>query len=595
MTQPGPATPDGPGVTAFARAWAKAVTGTCYVPLTIAEVEAYLRGLTARLAAALSAEPFRAQTGYEVGAELVAADFTAAEALGRTIEVMQLRLLRDLGVAGPEQPASPDQSDRVGRLLGALAAGFARGIRDRTLDEQESIRQAALVARVQAEQALRASEARFRHQATHDPLTGLPNRTLVAHRLAEALAGDGARVGVCFIDLDGFKMINDSLGHGVGDRLLVDVATRLSRRVATPGRLVARMGGDEFVILVTEPTGIGELIAIAEDALAAVAEPVHVDGHELAVTASIGIAESPAAGADPTGLMRAADITLQWAKAGGKGRWALFDPARDDLEIARYALSAQMPAALDRGEFSVEYQPMVSLFEGTLVGVEALVRWHHPRLGLLQPGSFIPLAEETGIIMRLGYAVLEQACEQAARWWPAAAPEGFVSVNLAMRQVHDPGLVAKVLGVLTRTGLDPARLQLEITESSVMGSDTEPIAALRSLAARGVRIAIDDFGTGYSNLAYLRRLPVRELKIAGEFVAGLRSPGSEGNPTDERILATLVSLAHTLGLTVTAEGVETAAQAARLRAIGCDAAQGWHFGRPGPAEAIGDLTAAVTR
>jgi EAL domain-containing protein (putative c-di-GMP-specific phosphodiesterase class I) len=291
--------------------------------------------------------------------------------------------------------------------------------------------------------------------------------------------------------------------------------------------------------------------------------------------------------------MRAADITLQWAKAAGKGRWALFDPARDDLEIARYALSAQMPAALDRGEFSVEYQPMVSLFEGTLVGVEALVRWHHPRLGLLQPGSFIPLAEETGLIMRLGYAVLEEACEQAARWWPAAGPEGFISVNLAMRQVHDPGLVAKVLGTLARTGLDPARLQLEITESSVMGSDTEPIAALRSLAARGVRIAVDDFGTGYSNLTYLRRLPVRELKIAGEFVAGLRSPGAAGNSIDERILATLVSLAHTLGLTVTAEGVETAAQAARLRAIGCDAAQGWYFGRPGPAHAIAGLTATA--
>lgn len=586
MTSGKPDPPD-PGVTAFARAWAKAITGTCYVPRTFTEVEAYLTGQAGRLAGALAAEPFNPSPGYEIGAELVAADFAAAETLGRTIEVMQLRLLHDLGTG------LPDAADRLGRLLGALATGYTKAIRNRTLDEQETIRQAALVARAQAEQALRASEARFRHQATHDPLTGLPNRALFAQRLSDALGatGDG-RVGVCFMDLDGFKVINDSLGHGVGDRLLMAIASRLGQRVAGHRQLVARMGGDEFVILVSDPADTDEVIAVAEEALLTVAEPVHVDGHELAVTASIGIAESPTAGSNPTDLMRAADITLQWAKSAGKGRWALFDPARDDLEIARYALSAQMPAALDRGEFIVEYQPMVSLFETALVGVEALVRWRHPRLGRLQPGEFIPLAEETGLILRLGYVVLEQACEQAARWWPGRRPEGYVSVNLAMRQVHDPGLVEKVIDILNRTGLDPARLQLEITESSVMGSDDEPIAALRALAARGIRIAIDDFGTGYSNLAYLRRLPVRELKIAGEFVTGLRAAGSAGNPTDERILATLVSLAHTLGLTVTAEGVETVAQAERLRAIGCDAAQGWLYGRPGPAERIGDLVGA---
>ncbi|GAA1816687.1 EAL domain-containing protein [Luedemannella flava] len=586
MTGGAPGSP-GPGVTTFARAWAKAVTGTSYVPLALAEVETYLGGLAGRLATALTAEPFSPRAGYDIGAELVAADFAAAETLGRTIEVTQLRLLHDLDLA------TPDAADRLGRLLGALATGFTRAVRDRTLDEQETIRQAALVARVQAEQALRASEARFRHQATHDPLTGLPNRALFGHRLAEALGQNGeGRVGVCFIDLDGFKVINDSLGHGIGDRLLVAIAARLGQHVATHRQLVARMGGDEFVVLVVDPADTDELIAVAEEVLAAVAVPVHIDGHELAVTASIGIAESPAAGTDPTGLMRAADITLQWAKSAGKGRWALFDPARDDLEIARYALSAQMPAALERGEFVVEYQPMVSLFETTLVGVEALVRWRHPRLGRLSPSEFIPLAEETGLILRLGYTVLEEACGQAAHWWPEAKPEGFISVNLAVRQVHDPGLVDKVLGILGRTGLDPARLQLEITESSVMGPDTEPIAALRDLAARGIRIAIDDFGTGYSNLAYLRRLPVRELKIAGEFVTGLRSADATGNPTDERILATLVSLAHTLGLTVTAEGVETTAQADRLRAIGCDAAQGWLYGRPGPADTIGGLVEA---
>jgi EAL domain-containing protein (putative c-di-GMP-specific phosphodiesterase class I) len=345
------------------------------------------------------------------------------------------------------------------------------------------------------------------------------------------------------------------------------------------------MGGDEFVILVQDTTSTDDVIKVADAALAAVAEPVHIDGHELTVSASIGIVEQPVARSNPSELMRAADITLNWAKSAGKGRWAVFDPHRNDLELARYALSAAMPAALERHEFFADYQPLVSLADGNLVGVEALVRWMHPRLGLLAPDRFVGLAEETGLIVKLGNRVLEDACRQAAQWHAGGA-SFYISVNLAMRQVHEPGLVDTVLAVLDRTGLRPGQLQLEITESAVMSSDDEPVAALRSLAARGVRIAIDDFGTGYSNLAYLRTLPVRELKIAGSFVHSLRSPDATGNPTDERILATLVSLAHTLGLTVTAEGVETPQQAERLRAIGCDAAQGWLFGRPGPPERI---------
>jgi len=576
----GPTGPD-PGVAAFARAWAKAIAGTSYVPMTYAEIEAYLRQLTQRLAVALRAEPLRVHTGYEIGADLVARHFASADALGRTVEVVDLRLQRDLELVGH------DAHDRVGRLLGAIAAGYARALRDRTLDEQESIRRAALVARQHAEQALRASEARFHHQATHDPLTGLPNRAMLIERLNRAFAdGNGRRLGVCFVDLDGFKVVNDSLGHAVGDRLLAAVAHRLGERLTGSGQLVARMGGDEFVILVEDTTSTDDVTRVADTALAAVAEPVHIDGHDLTVSASIGIVEQSVAHSSPSELMRAADITLNWAKSAGKGRWATFDPRRNDLDVARYALSAAMPAALERSEFFVDYQPMVSLTDGALTGVEALVRWQHPQLGLLAPDSFIGLAEETGLIVKLGGRVLEEACEQAAKWQAACDRDFFISVNLAMRQVHEPGLVDTVLAVLDRTGLRPGNLQLELTESAVMSSDDEPVAALRSLAARGVRIAIDDFGTGYSNLAYLRTLPVRELKIAGSFVRSLRSPDATGNPTDESILATLVSLAHTLGLTVTAEGVETQEQANRLRAIGCDAAQGWLFGRPGPPELI---------
>jgi EAL domain-containing protein (putative c-di-GMP-specific phosphodiesterase class I) len=291
--------------------------------------------------------------------------------------------------------------------------------------------------------------------------------------------------------------------------------------------------------------------------------------------------------------LRAADITLYWAKSDGRGRWTVFDTDRNDREVARYTLSAEMPAALHHGEFYVDYQPLVSLADGGVLGVEALVRWRHPRNGLVGPDRFIGLAEETGLIVPLGMHVLEQACHEARRWQdlePKSAP--FISVNLAERQCREPGLVRQVERVLAETGLDPGRLQFELTESQIMSTDGGPLERLRELAAMGIRIAIDDFGTGYSNLAYLRRLPVCELKIAGSFVEGLRQPG-DSDPVDGRIVASLVELAHAIGLTVTAEGIETAVQAERLRAIGCDAGQGWYFSRPGPPERIEGMLTGV--
>jgi diguanylate cyclase (GGDEF)-like protein len=572
---------DGPlaaraGYATFARAWAKAITGTSYMPVTQAELEAFLESLTVRLVDALFAEPFSLRRGYQIGADLVAAHIASAEGLGRTIEVIDLRLLRDLGLSGD------DMRDRMARVLGTVAIGYARALRDRTLDEQESIRRAALVAREQAEHALRESEARFRHQATHDPLTDLPNRTLFTERLDAVFGRQGTagrRLGLCFVDLDGFKMVNDTLGHHVGDLLLLSVADRLRRGLGA--HLVARMGGDEFVILVEDTTCTDDVLKVADAALAAITEPSIVDDHELRVSASIGIVERPVEGTSPREVMRDADITLHWAKTAGKGRWALFDSDRNQRELTRYALSAAMPSALDRGEFCLDYQPLVSLTDGALLGVEALVRWHHPQLGVLRPDHFIGLAEETGLIVRLGSWVLAEACRQARRWADVSPSAPFVSVNLAVRQVREPELVDEVTALLQEHSLPPDRLQLEITESAMMSTADESVGALRSLADLGVRVAIDDFGTGYSNLSYLSKLPVCELKVAGSFVEGLRAPAADpASLTDERILATLVSLAHTLDLTVTAEGVETANQADRLRAIGCDAAQGWHFGRP---------------
>ncbi|WP_084735141.1 putative bifunctional diguanylate cyclase/phosphodiesterase [Actinophytocola xinjiangensis] len=430
---------------------------------------------------------------------------------------------------------------------------------------------------------------KLRHQANHDPLTGLGNRALFTDRLHAAFGGaDGARIGLCYLDLDGFKAINDTLGHVVGDQLLVEIADRLHRLVTAPGRLLARMGGDEFVVLVENTDGMAELTDLAQRLLAEVSEPVLVGGHRLTVSASVGIVERAVTASTPADTMRDADVTLHWAKVDGKNRWACYDPERNAREIARITLSAAMPAALERGEFYVEYQPIVRLSDGALLGAEALVRWAHPEFGRLGPDRFIGLAEETGLIVPLGRWVLATACAQAAEWAAHAArtggPQPSISVNLAARQLVEPGLVDDVDQILRAVGLPPASLQLELTESAIMGTTGEPLGALHKLVDLGIRIAIDDFGTGYSNLAYLRHLPVHALKIAGSFVEGLRA--DEPDSVDAQIVRALVSLAHTLKLDVVAEGVETRDQADRLTALGCDSAQGWLYAKPGPPEEI---------
>ncbi|MFI7487615.1 putative bifunctional diguanylate cyclase/phosphodiesterase [Micromonospora echinaurantiaca] len=434
-------------------------------------------------------------------------------------------------------------------------------------------------------------QQRLRFQALHDPLTGLPNRTLFFETLGRIFdaAVPEHRVGICFLDLDGFKAINDSLGHDLGDRLLVVIARRLAESVASRGHLVARMGGDEFVILVDDGDGMDEAVAVAEAALAAVAAPVHVGDQQLAVSASVGIVECPVGGTSASELMKAADTTLYWAKAEGRGRWAVYDPERGARDIARSALAAGLPAALDRGEFVLRYQPIVSLLEGSMLAVEALVRWQHPELGMIGPDRFIGLAEETGLIVRLGEWVLRQACRDAEQW-RRQFPEArlVVSVNLAARQADDPAIVDTVADALATTGLPAELLQLELTESAVMGTAGEPLRSLHRLAALGVRLAIDDFGTGYSNLAYLRRLPIHCVKLAGPFVEGIRGDAVEAaaDHRDERIVDALVRLAHALELWVTAEAVETPVQAERLRALRCDTGQGRFFGPPMPADRI---------
>ncbi|MGW2639026.1 putative bifunctional diguanylate cyclase/phosphodiesterase [Streptomyces sp. NPDC001348] len=434
---------------------------------------------------------------------------------------------------------------------------------------------------------------RLRYEATHDALTGLPNRTLFFERLEKALnAGEGQRFGLCYLDLDGFKTVNDSLGHAAGDRLLVEVADRLQSCATAPGEMVARLGGDEFVALTTGPDTERGVDELAERIMHALVSPVSIDGRDLLVRGSIGIVEGPAGERTPAEVLRSADITMYRAKSAGGNRSELADPEADARAITRHGLTTALPTALDRGEFFIEYQPLVHLGDGSVRGAEALVRWLHPQHGVLGPDRFIPLAEHTGLIVPLGRWVLEESVRQARDWRErhgdrTTAGPLRINVNLSPCQLTHPGLVQDTVDILEQVGIAPDALCLEVTESALIGADDDLLKPLRRLHEMGVDIALDDFGTGYSNLANLRRLPVSILKLDRSFTQGMqRFPA---DPVDLKIVEGIVSLAHSLDLAVTVEGVETGAQAEQLRILGCDTAQGWYYARPGPPERLHEL------
>ncbi|MFP5021784.1 putative bifunctional diguanylate cyclase/phosphodiesterase [Pseudonocardia phyllosphaerae] len=413
-------------------------------------------------------------------------------------------------------------------------------------------------------------QRRLEHLASHDPLTGLPNRSLFFDRLQAAIDDGDHRPGVCYLDLDGFKVVNDTLGHQAGDRLLQVLGARLRDDLGPEGNLVARMGGDEFVVLVPDTTDRAALESVAVRALDTVRQPVRLDGRDIVISASVGVVRHDGE-LCPDEMMRAADTTLYSAKREGRGRYASYDRERHRSDVRRFELSAQMPEALRRDDFLVVYQPLVRLADERTVGFEALVRWQRPDGELIGPDRFIPVAEETGLVVPLGRRVLDEACRRA-REWADADPDHpiLMSVNVAARQISESDLVADVKATLDRHDWPAERLQIELTESDLMTGTGRPSATLRELDRMGVRIAIDDFGTGYSNLAYLRHLPVRSLKLAGHFVAGSAE-------RDDVILRTLISLASALDLEVTAEAVETEEQARRLRGYGCTNAQGWYY------------------
>jgi diguanylate cyclase (GGDEF)-like protein/PAS domain S-box-containing protein len=433
-------------------------------------------------------------------------------------------------------------------------------------------------------------EAQLRHQALHDALSGLPNRALFHDRLEHALArarGDGADVAVLVLDLDRFKLINDSLGHDVGDRFLNSIADRLLL-AAREEDTVARLGGDEFSVLLEGVGSLREVTLVAERISNLLEMPVTLDGHDIVVTASIGIVLSASGQGRPDDLLRNADVAMYRAKEEGRSRYVVFDPSMNASVLERLKLEADLRQAIARGELRVYYQPTVDLATGLVTGMEALVRWMHPTRGLMPPALFIPLAEEAGLIRMVGQWVLTSACRQLRHWharYPGAAPV-VLNVNLSAHEFQHAEVVSDVAEALAVSGVTPQHLQLEITESVAMHDAPATHTRLLQLKELGVQLAIDDFGTGYSSLSYLKRFPVDTLKVDKAFVDGL------GNDTDDTaIVEAMITLAHALGLSVTAEGVETEEAVELLHDLRCELGQGYYFTAPLPAEALEPLWA----
>ncbi len=434
------------------------------------------------------------------------------------------------------------------------------------------------------------AEARIRHAAYHDALTGLPNRTHLSIAMEQALADARraeAEVAVMFIDMDRFKLINDTLGHHVGDEMLVEVARRLKECVRESD-IVARLGGDEFVVVLTGMTAASAATLVAGKLLAALARPYEIAAHVLHSSPSIGISVYPVDGADSATLMKNADTAMYHAKEQGRNNAQYFTAAMNATAAARMELEHELRGALAAGQFELRYQPQVYAGSGRVCSVEALIRWRHPRRGLVSPLDFIPLAEETGLIEPIGAWVLDEACRQLAAWRRAGIDGLGMAINLSAHQLRSPRLVDMVRETLLRHALREGDIELEVTESVAMTNPERAIGQLCALRELGVRLAIDDFGTGYSSLAYLKNLPIQALKLDRSFVRDIETDGN-----DAAICAATIALAHSLGLKVVAEGVETPAQQRFLADIHrCDYLQGYLFGKPMPAA---DLAALLDR
>jgi len=421
-------------------------------------------------------------------------------------------------------------------------------------------------------------QEQLEHQANYDVLTGLPNRNLLQDRLKRAVFAqrDARPIAVVFIDLDHFKFINDSLGHTQGDKLLAIIAERLAS-IVREGDTVARLGGDEFVLVLNDQNKEDVIFRAMQRVLNKVSEPMTIDGQELYITCSAGVSLYPADAPDVETLLKNADVAMYRAKEHGRNNFQFYTPEMNDLANERLALEHSLRRALERNELLLHYQPKVNLETGMIVGAEALLRWQHPEWGLIAPERFIPIAEETGLIVQIGAWVIRTACNQARLWQDAGLPPVVMSVNLSARQFRQESFVKVVTQILHETGLKPEQLEMELTESMLMHNANAAISILGGLKSLGVRLSLDDFGTGYSSLSYLSRLPIDTLKIDRSFVQHI----GDQDECDNGILAqAIISLGHSLNLTVIAEGVETGEQLQFLKAHQCDEVQGFYFCKP---------------
>ena len=470
------------------------------------------------------------------------------------------------------------------RLLGVAIAALAAAaliVRQLIATFQQKLEEHASRSR----HDLAEAHARLHHIATHDPLTGLPNRNLLKERLARSLAerhSPGRTIAVAAIDLDQFSAINQSHGHGVGDGVLIEIAHRLESAVPPPHTL-ARVGGDSFGLLIDGMNARMEAHAITSGMLAALEQLFLVNGEEIRVRSSIGVSVFPDDARRGDDLLAHAEAALVSSKRNGGGRVNFFDPSMSDSMQERLALENDLRRALAAREFEVHYQPQISTRTGRILSVEALLRWRHPQKGLIGPSSFIPLAEQTGLIVPLDAWVLRETCRQARIWLAESGINFKVAVNLSMMQFRCPDALETIVSAVNAAGLDPRSLEIELTESALMIDPDKSATVLKLLRSMGITIAIDDFGTGYSSLSYLRRLPIDKLKIDRSFIRDL--PTSQ---TDESIVRAIVSLAHSVGLQVVAEGVETAEQLERIRALDCDQWQGYYCCQPQPAAELAE-------
>jgi diguanylate cyclase (GGDEF)-like protein/PAS domain S-box-containing protein len=432
----------------------------------------------------------------------------------------------------------------------------------------------------------RAIEAEMSHLAQHDTLTKLPNRTLLQDRLSQAITTaerSGTRIAVLFVDLDGFKHINDSLGHAIGDRLLQSVARRLLASVRTSDT-VTRVGGDEFVVLLSEVAHAGDAGVKAGKILAALNAPLEIDQHNLRVTASIGVTTYPEDGQETAMLIKNADLAMYQAKENGRNNYQFFEKGMDVRALERQSVEENLCFALDRGELVMHYQPKIRLRTGQITGVEALIRWQHPERGLIGPLQFISVAEDCGLMLQIGKFVLRESCRQAKAWQDAGLRPIEMAVNVSSVEFRNEDFLEGVRTILEETGLSPHYLGLELTETVLMQHAEFTVPVLKKLKAMGVRLAIDDFGTGYSSLSYLRQFPIDTLKVDQSFVNGINA-----DTDDATIINAVINMGSNLKHRVIAEGVETLEQVAFLQAHGCDEGQGYYFSRPVPAAQFAKL------